>query len=341
MIDQVLVFFAFGIVLHESYEVKVLQKKRLVLLVILTIIVMFHYLSTYKPTIGAPHQGDNIVNAQTPFHDVTPHYVTRRQPLEYERCDAFTEILKDPRGKLFSQFGQDNVLYMIFKDYRGGVFLDLAACYPKLLSNTYYLETCLAWTGFCVEADPRKIVDLVKNRTCQVVPECVTENRQIVNFGSDAIKGTNSIHEHKKKGSVELTCEPLHTLLTKYGAPRRIDFMSLDIEGSEDGALLSIGPYTVDIMTIELAHLRKNTAKSAVIQHFLLENDYRPVVGFPSNKAILCDPSEPGNNIWGLTIEELFAPIYNQGKHKHQTHDVLFVRRDSRHYDRVPTIFKC
>jgi hypothetical protein len=262
------------------------------------------------------------------------------KPKENERCDEYTIALSQ-QEKLFSQYGQDNVLYRIFENYEGGFFVDLAACWPKRLSNTYFLETCMDWSGICIEADARKVIDLVKERTCRVAPECVTRERQIVNFGSSEIIGTNGINDHAVAGSVNMTCDPLNVVLERYGSPQHIDYMSLDIEGAEAGALESIGNYVVDLITLELFHIRSDPHSVDVVKRFLKNNDYVPVIGFPTNKNNVCN-GHPGNDIWDKPIDELFGDLYlHNRKYRMATHDVLFIRRGSRHFDKTKRIFSC
>lgn len=274
------------------------------------------------------------------FLDPLKNFNEKKLRLRSPECITYTNTLNN-KQKLFSQYGQDIVLYEIFKDYYHGNFLDLAACWPKRLSNTYWLEKCMNWEGNCIEADSRKIVDLLKERTCKVIPECVTETVQQVSFGDSEITGINKINKGDVKGAVTLTCKPLDSLLNKYGSNKRIDYMSLDIEGSEPHALKTLGKYTVDVITIELAHLRKDKVKIDVVEQFLFENDYIPVIGFPTNKNAWCDNGDPGNNIWNRPLNEILDRSKLSGTLEQQTHDVMFVRSDSKHFSRIESLFSC
>lgn len=287
---------------------------------------------------------DSVLNNTWVYHEKNLMTTSFRLPLDRHKCSKYKETLESDQP-VASQFGQDIVLYQIFKDYRNGIFLDLAAAWPKLLSNTYWLETCQGWTGFCIEGDPRKVINLVKNRTCQVIPECVTETAQWVNFGSDQIKGTNGINNKRKETGLDLFCRPLNVLLDQYGAPKRIDYMSLDVEGAEAGVIKSIGNYKVDTLTIELHQFRGNKAVSQIIKNFLNDNDYVPVTGFPlmrkggsRNIGPFCQSQIEGAKLWGTPIDDIFSATGQLRKH---THDVFFVRSDSIHYDNIKTKFDC
>ena len=257
-----LTIISIGLLINETYIVKLndFKKSRMRSIISMTIVLLLTIYIGFDDSLHTIYYYyDELIIKNN------SNFVNKRIPLEKNMCHVFENKLKLQKG-VASQYGQDVVLYQIFKDYKNGVFVDLAAAFPKRLSNTFWLETCNDWTGFCIEADSRKIVDLVKNRTCQVIPECVMKTAQKVNFGDTKISGINAINEIEKIGSFELYCRPLNVLLSHYGSPLRIDYMSLDIEGSEAEALNSIGHYIVDTMTIELAHLRKNRKKSDEIK---------------------------------------------------------------------------
>lgn len=284
-----------------------------------------------------------VTNTNTIIREIEKK-TTQRKPhqKDVDKCDLYSKKLENLSSKVFSQWNQDNILNLIFKDYRNGVFIDLAAAFPRDLSNTYYLETCLGWTGVCFEADPRKVINLLKGRTCQLIPECVTETTREVNFGSTVMDGGNAINKTPKKGSISLTCHPFGELLEKYGSEKHIDFMSLDIEGSEPGALKSLpDDYVIDLIAIEIYHIRNDEESNKVLRWFFKKHDYVPVIGFPTNKTDYCNNGEPGNNIWDMDLDELFGEKYSDGDNKVGTHDVLFIRRDSKHFERVKQLFDC
>jgi hypothetical protein len=53
----------------------------------------------------------------------------------------------------YSQYGQDIFISGLFQGKKDGVFVDIGAYDGIIMSNTYYLERELGWTGVCVEAD--------------------------------------------------------------------------------------------------------------------------------------------------------------------------------------------
>lgn len=336
-----------GFLVNETYmakitDIKDARKKSITLMTCVLLVVIF--IGFQEGQVVQTVRERYFFTEETIQHETNVLIENKRKPVDVELCPNYQQKLRAKKG-VASQYGQDVILYDIFNEYKSGIFVDLAAYAPKKLSNTYWLETCNEWSGFCIEGDPRKIVDLVKNRTCQVIPECVTETPRTVNFGDSEISGINGINQYEKEGSFELDCRPLNVLLKHYGSPKRIDYMSLDVEGAEPEALNSVGEYIIDTMTIELAHLRKNKEKSLVVKKFLKDNSYMPVTGFPiivespnRNFGNFCDSQRPGVKLWGTAIDTIFD---FKGSNEYHTHDVFFVREDSIHFEKIKEMFDC
>ena len=76
----------------------------------------------------------------------------------------FASYISRIKKNHFSQFYQDLFVTFYFKDKRNGYFVEFGACDGKYLSNTYYLEKELNWSG--ILSEPAKIwhKGLAKNR---------------------------------------------------------------------------------------------------------------------------------------------------------------------------------
>lgn len=264
--------------------------------------------------------------------------------------DNCLKYIEDTRAgkKVFAQSEQDRFLLDVFEGFPPGKFVDLAAAWPKKFSNTYLFETCFNWTGVLIEADPRKIVDLVKERTSPVAPYCIADVEKEVVFGDETVTGINKVHDDTNaKGSMKLTCRPLDAVLSDYTLPKRLDFLSLDIEGYEDMALLSLNKFEFDIIIIEIMHLRKVAEKIENIRVFLNKHGYIPVIGFPTrHKDKLCysqENKELGNNLWKKESVDsvLTSKMFSRGSGKIQTHDIMFVKNNSKYIPNIEKIFEC
>ena len=68
-----------------------------------------------------------------------------------------------------SQAGQDIFVYLVTKSKENGIFIDIGSAHPTIISNTYYLEKYLNWTGYLIEID-EELCDLTKKvRTSNLI----------------------------------------------------------------------------------------------------------------------------------------------------------------------------
>lgn len=169
--------------------------------------------------------------------------------------------------KFVSQKGQDQwVIQEVFKGKRGGYFVDLAASDGVKINNTVLLEKQLNWSGVCIEPNPAFFQRLQKNRGCHKVNSVVdSKNDLIVPFRVDNGEGGGIVAEDtdnnykyraaklKQARILKLKTKTLEHILDAVGAPSVIDYLSLDVEGSET-RIMRVFPfhrYTFLAMTIE------------------------------------------------------------------------------------------
>jgi len=53
--------------------------------------------------------------------------------------------------EFYSQIGQDQIVFSLFKGKRNGTFLDIGCGSPKHINNTYFLEKNLNWRGLSLD----------------------------------------------------------------------------------------------------------------------------------------------------------------------------------------------
>jgi FkbM family methyltransferase len=184
-------------------------------------------------------------------------------------------------NQYYSQYKQDNILdNVIFKNKRGGVFLDIGANDGITLSNTFFLEKSRGWTGLCVEPLPSIFEKLKGNRSC-VVENCaasdITRKDILMEISgySEMLSGLKSSYnkqhlsrindEMEKYGGerkeIEIDCINVNELLNKHKL-KRIDYFSIDTEGSELKILKAINfnDFKIDVITVE-ANYKKERIK--------------------------------------------------------------------------------
>lgn len=110
------------------------------------------------------------------------------------------------------------------------------------------MDRCLGWSGICVEANSRYFEPLHRQRSCALVPTCVSaiegESVEFVLSGpgsgivSTHRQGANIFNDEKK--TVEKKkCVTVRSQLERYGVTD-IDYFNLDVEGGELNTLKSI-----------------------------------------------------------------------------------------------------
>jgi FkbM family methyltransferase len=161
--------------------------------------------------------------------------------------------------------GQDRwVIEDVLQGKRDGYFVEAGA---GGLSNTYALESQFGWTGLAVEPHPGRFEEIRAKRRCALENVCLTDAAGEVEFvinhtapwssGIRGAVGEELERTHYRGGAVTETVRvrgcPLWELLRQHGAPRRIDYLSLDVEGAEWMVLkdFPFDEYSFACMTIE------------------------------------------------------------------------------------------
>jgi FkbM family methyltransferase len=147
---------------------------------------------------------------------------------------------------------------------RDGYFVEFGATNGVDLSNTYLLEKEMGWTGILAEPAVSWRIALPKNRTCHIDFGCVwskSGERLEFNNALDAELSTidtfSNCDEHSKAREQGLKYDvvtiSLVDLLKKYDAPKEIDYLSIDTEGSEFEILnaFDFDAYKIKIITCE------------------------------------------------------------------------------------------
>lgn len=143
-----------------------------------------------------------------------------------------------------SQNGQDLFALLVGGFSSGGFFVEFGATDGITSSNTYLLEKHFAWTGILAEPARRFGDQLRTNRSVSISNECVwKESGKNLLFLEAKVPELSTLsifrgadlnrRSQKKAASYEVKTITLEDLLRRFNAPRVIDFISIDTEGSE------------------------------------------------------------------------------------------------------------
>jgi FkbM family methyltransferase len=173
----------------------------------------------------------------------------------------FHSIIDDDLAHLQSQLGQDLLAYIFSNQKHGGFFVEFGATNGIDLSNSYFLEKFKGWQG--ILAEPGKVWhnSLRNNRKCALDNRAVwSETGVHVSFLEADVPElstfsrfeSNDFHERTGKQYL-VTTVSLNDLLEQHGAPKKINFISIDTEGSEFEILrgFRFDQYKFDFLAIE------------------------------------------------------------------------------------------
>ena len=170
---------------------------------------------------------------------------------------------------------------------RGGYFVEFGAASGIKLSNTYFLETGMGWKGILVEPHPVQVERVRNARMCHVSDLCVFSRsdetltfRMVAKGDLSRIADINPGDGHEdtnrtKYKETQVRTISLNDLLTAYDAPREIDYMSVDTEGSEVEILqaFDFDRWRVNAFTVE----HNYTEAEGQLDALFAANGYRRV----------------------------------------------------------------
>jgi len=172
----------------------------------------------------------------------------------------------------YSYQGQDLFVMDVLDGQVGGFFLDSGASNGHKGSNTWLLESQYGWRGVCVEPNAETFRQLKANRSCVCLDCCLYDRDGAVNFLEAAGVYGGIIDEYDARHlsftrrvlgerwpdgalapTVSKSARTIRSVLRDTGAPRTIDYWSLDTEGSELTLLKGFpyDEYRFRVLTVE------------------------------------------------------------------------------------------
>jgi FkbM family methyltransferase len=228
---------------------------------------------TFRRLAGIPSRWSPPMNQQKP-HPVVACFdgllgirdTIRRYVKENPNDPAghFTNYCAINSMNSHAQLFQDLLVVFLMKGKRDGFFVEFGATNGRDLSNTSVLEEHFGWKG--ILAEPAKCWHgaLKANRRAAIDTRCVwSETGAQLEFKETEIAELSTLSDLVDKDSnragrvkgmtYSVETVSLNDLLKTYSAPREIDYLSIDTEGSELSILqtFNFADYNIQIMTVE------------------------------------------------------------------------------------------
>lgn len=180
-----------------------------------------------------------------------------------------------------------------YLNYNNGFYVELGANDGIQQSNTFYFEQYRNWKGILIEPIGQRYLECFRNRSknnkifCNACVSFEYKEKFVELTYSNLMTTANNLEsdltdplEHAKSGLKYIPnkennytfgslAATLNNILIKSDAPRKIDFLSLDVEGTEIEVLKGINhkQFRFKYICIESRNLKKLT-------QYLIENDY-------------------------------------------------------------------
>jgi FkbM family methyltransferase len=143
-------------------------------------------------------------------------------------------------------------------------FVEFGATDGITLSNTYLLEKEFGWKGILCEPAKSWHPKLLGNRSCAIDERCVySSSEKLISF-MEVLEGELSTissfaeqdswsASRKKSQQYNVETVTLEDLLRHHGAPRKINYLSVDTEGSEYEILknFDFNRWEIDFISVE------------------------------------------------------------------------------------------
>ena len=183
-------------------------------------------------------------------------------------------------GQSKSQLGQDMFALALKGVNDPGFFVEFGASDGLTLSNSYILEKEFGWDGILCEPGVVWHEDLEANREVAIDKRCVlSESGKTVIFSETSMGELSTIQDflkvdghrriRKVSNTYSVSTVSLFDLLQEHRAPKYIDFLSVDTEGSEYAILEN---FDFEIYEFGLICVEHNYTKSRAKLKNLLES---------------------------------------------------------------------
>lgn len=178
-------------------------------------------------------------------------------------------ILKtlDKNIKSFAQIKQDLFVLTMLNYKKDGFFIEIGAGDGINFSNTYLLEKDFSWSGILIEPNKTFFESCLKSRNCRVLNKLLLDRGNISLKFYEKISGEFSHAEgfgnknaSEVKSHYEVETIKFDEIFDLKENSKKIDFLSIDTEGSEVEILSSIdfSKYSPKVICIEHNFNRKN-----------------------------------------------------------------------------------
>lgn len=212
--------------------------------------------------------------------------------IEDINLDNFNLFCEQKRLNHQSQIKQDLFVLFVTNMKKNGFFVEFGACDGLELNNTFLLENEFNWSGILAEPSIGWHENLFKNRKCVIDTRAVySESNKNIEFievdkelntlsgikNENFLKNFNDIRLNTKNKKYLVKTVTLIDLLKENNAPNKIDYLSIDTEGTEYEIIKNFNFDSYDISIITIEHFFNELEKQKIYD-LLVKNGYSRVL---------------------------------------------------------------
>ena len=188
----------------------------------------------------------------------------------------------------YSQWGEDQFIAQHFKDKEKGIYLDIGCFNPFMYSNTCLLHK-KGWTGINVDINPTSIdlFNIARPNDFNICTAINNEKKSFEVYFDDPFSPLNTLNskfynnlgksfsENNKNITVE--SKSIDEVINLSGIKKNIDFVNIDVEGSDYKTLTQINinklkPKLISIETHNVDGSESDYFRK--INEYLIKNEY-------------------------------------------------------------------
>ena len=184
-----------------------------------------------------------------------------------------------------SNWGLDLIVNVILRNIKKGVYVDVGCHHPLINNNTYYLYK-RGWNGINIDLDFNSIEMFNYFRPGDDNYKTAVSNKKgdakLYFFHNRAPKNTiNKLNSRGAKSVKKIQTEKLDDILKKSKIKiKKIDFLTIDVEGNELNVLkgLNFNKYEPKVISIELINKNLNSFYDQKIEYIQKSKIYKFLV---------------------------------------------------------------
>ncbi len=216
--------------------------------------------------------------------DLDPHFL-RAVSLIRNASDEEAIFVRDLVSSTYSNADMNQDLWVLHETRHKacGYFVEFGATDGVTGSNTFLLERDFGWRGILAEPNPVWRGALKRNRKANIDHRCVFDRTgDQVKFAAtkhpdlatilDFLSADGHAKARTEHVVIEVETVSLNDLLERHEAPRSIDYISIDTEGSE---LRILEKFDFEKWNVNLFSVEHNlTAQEQALDELMLQNGY-------------------------------------------------------------------